>query len=118
MRLRILFVGIMLSCVGCDDNGGLSKTCSVSDIQIVKLIDDLKSSLTNCGCDISIIQGRYGGQTVFFTAINDPACDSINTPTLYGCDGEVVRVFTTSERDQRDLAERVTWEQVIYTCSK
>ena len=117
MAARFALILMILMAQGCEDNSP-SRRCSAGETEVDALIDEIKASLTNCGCDISIIQGTYKGQTVFFTAITDPACNSIDTPTLYDCSGNVVRIFTTSESDQKELAEKVSRDQVLYTCSE
>jgi hypothetical protein len=116
MLTRIVLLFVIIISFGCEDNN-LSKQCSAGETEVDELIDEIKASLNNCGCDISIIQGTYKGQTVFFTSITDPACNSIDTPTLYDCSGNVVRIFTASESDQKELTEKVSRDQVLYTCS-
>ena len=74
----------------------------------------IKNTMTNCNCEISIIQGTYNNQTVFFTALTDALCDGINIPTLYDCEGKVVRVFTSA--DYRDFNDQVTRDKVLYRC--
>jgi len=74
----------------------------------------IKNTMTNCSCEISIIQGTYNNQTVFFTALTDALCDGINIPTLYDCEGKVVRVFTSA--DYRDFNDNVTRDKVLYRC--
>jgi hypothetical protein len=79
---------------------------------------ELKNGLTNCICEISIIQAAYQHQTVFYTAVTDPLCNGVNTPTLLNCEGEIVKTFTLSETDQKDFYENVIDKKVLYRCKE
>jgi hypothetical protein len=70
--------------------------------------------MSNCSCEISIIQGTYSGGTVFFSAITDALCDGISIPTLYDCEGKVVRIFTSD--DFSSFPDLVTTDKVLYRC--
>ena len=74
----------------------------------------VKNSLSNCSCEISIIQGTYSNRTVFFTAITDALCDGIIIPTLYDCEGKVVRIFTSD--DFLSFNDLVSTDKVLYRC--
>jgi len=94
----------------------LPKTECISDnpIEDFAWLKAIKSTMTNCGCEISIIQGTYNNQTVFFTALTDALCDGINMPTLYDCEGKVVRIFNST--DYREFYDQVTRDKVLYRC--
>jgi hypothetical protein len=74
----------------------------------------METSLINCMCEISLIRGTYNNQTVYFTALTDPACDGIDTPTLYDSNGKIVRIFTMN--DYQEFYEKVTRDSVLYRC--
>jgi hypothetical protein len=74
----------------------------------------VKNSLTNCSCEISILQGTYKGRTVFFTAITDALCDGISMPSLYDCEGKIVRIFNSD--DFLSFHDLVTTDKVLYRC--
>jgi hypothetical protein len=120
MKRIILAISIILafSFASCTDDQKIdSNVCKATEsIDNVPWIVDLKKSITNCQCENSIIKGTYNGQTAIFVAITDPACNSINTPTLYNCEGKEIRSFTSSTTDQKELRDSVTWDSVLYRC--
>ena len=79
-------------------------------------IADLKSSLTHCSCEFSIVKGTYQGQIVIYVLLTDPLCDGINTPTLFDCDGTPIRSFTSSMADQKEFYEQVKLGVILYRC--
>ena len=120
MKKIIFAISIILAfgSVSCtDDKKNDSTACKATlSIDSTPWIIDLKKSLTNCSCEISIIKGTYNSQTVIFVAITDPVCNSTNTPTLYNCEGKAIRSFTASTTDQKELRDNVTWDTVLYRC--
>ena len=111
----ILILGILF--MGCTKDATVDTTnacTSANPIEEVGWLKDMKNSLTNCSCESSIIQGIYNNQTVFFIRGTDPLCNSVNMPTLYSCEGKVVRVF--NETDYREFDDKVTPVKVIYRC--
>ena len=109
---------LLLLIIGCDnDEKPSTNACNATTpVDEIDWLLALKQSMTNCSCEISIIEGMYHSQTVFFIALTDPLCDGINTPTLYNCEGIGIKTFTTSEDDQTDLADNVTRDSVLYRC--
>lgn len=129
MRLKLMdirkfiFVAsiILIVCsVSCNDDKNVNaNACNATgSIDNVPWIVDLKKSMTNCTCEVSIIKGTYEGQTVIFIALTDPLCDGIDTPTLYNCNGKEIRSFTDSASDQKELRDNVTRDSVIYRCKR
>lgn len=117
MKMPIIFVLLLLTISCNDEKNADTNVCSeTTPIDEIPWIEDLKNSLSNCTCEISIIKGTYDGQTVIFTAHTDPRCNSVETPTLYNCDGEKIRSFTDSVADQKELSDKVTHDRVLYTC--
>lgn len=103
---------------------GCSKE-NVQDNQICTLTDpmnelvwlkDLKNTLTNCSCEMSIIQATYKKQTVFYTAMTDMLCDGIQSYTLYNCEGKIIEVIP-SDKVQSFMAD-VTDVKNLYRCKK
>jgi hypothetical protein len=74
----------------------------------------MKDSLTNCSCQISIVQGTYRNQTVFYLALTDPLCNGVFIPTLLNCNGQAVKKFT--QADIKDFYHQVTMDTVLYNC--
>ena len=111
----ILILGILF--MGCTKDATVDTTnacTSANPIEEVGWLKSMKESIVNTksACETSIVQGTYNNQTVFFTMITDPLCNSINMPTLYSCEGKVVRTFT--EADYREFSEKVTSVKVLF----
>lgn len=103
--------------VSCDDNDDRSQTCTFNDsIDSYPWIVELKHTMTNCSCELSIIQGTYRQQTVLFIALTDPLCNGIDTPILYNCEGQPIKSFSSSASDQKELTDNVTRDKVLYRC--
>lgn len=75
-------------------------------------LKNLKSSIDKSACDVSIVQGTYNNQTVFFTLITDPLCNSVNMPTLYNCEGDIVRTFNIN--DYKEFNNLVKTVKILY----
>jgi len=117
MRIFVLLVMIFLM-VSCDDDQNTdTKECAwIGSADEVQWYAALKESITNCTCETSIIKGTYYHQTVFWIAITDPLCNSVNTPTLYNCEGKAIRTFTLSVTDQQEFWDKVKLDSVLYRC--
>jgi hypothetical protein len=116
MRMFILLV-LLIQTVSCNDECEDTKVCTLTgSIDDIPWIVELKESMTNCTCEVSIIKGTYNGETVIFIALTDPVCNGINAPTLYNCEGQEIRSFTNSEADQKELLNHVTRDSVLYRC--
>ena len=114
--LSIILAVLVSSC--CHEVEPMQKNACTGEFEPDEIgwITNLKNSMTNCTCEMSLFKGTYQGETVFFIELTDPVCDGINTPTLYSCTGEEIRTFTTSLADQKDLYEDVTRDDVVYSC--
>jgi hypothetical protein len=110
-----LLISILL--INCKRNIETQNACiSAYPIEDVVWLKEIKANMTNCGCEISIIQGTYSHQTVFFVGLTDPLCDGIDIPTLFDCTGNVVRTFT--DKDYQEFYKNVTRDKVLYRCKK
>jgi hypothetical protein len=115
MKTPLLIVLISIIIVSCKKE--TQNACkSDNPIENITWIKELKSSMTQCNCELSIIQGTYNHQAVFFIATTDPLCDGIDTPSLYDCNGNVVRSFNMN--DYHDFYTLVTRDKVLYRCKK
>ena len=116
MKKIILIVTIGLLILSCNKSDKLTKTECVLDnpIEDFAWLKAMKTNLTNCSCEISIIQGTYNNQTVFFEKLTDMLCDGVDMPTLYDCTGKVVRIFTSN--DYKTFYNLVTDNKVLYRC--
>ena len=117
MKKIILFFALSLLLLNGCYYDKMSKTECNSDnpIEDFAWLKAMKNTMTNCSCEISIIQGTYNNQTVFFIALTDMLCDGINIPTLFDCKGKAVRVYNSS--DYRDFHDQVTTDKVLYRCN-
>ncbi len=109
----VLFM-ILISCSKDENESSFSNACNSDNPLEISWLKEIKNSLQNCTCEISIIQGTYDDQTVFFTALTDPLCDGIDTPTLFDCEGNAVRTFTIN--DYQDFYNQVTRDEALYRC--
>jgi hypothetical protein len=110
LSLIVITLLVIISCHketqnACDSN---------NPIEDVTWLKEMKASMTNCTCEMSIIQGTYKNQAVFFVALTDPLCDGIDMPALYDCNGKVIMTFT--EENYRDFYDNVTRDKVLYRC--
>lgn len=116
MKLIFTLLFAFLLLVGCSkDSNDNKQICNLADpLNELAWLKEIKNSLTNCSCQISILQATYDGQTVFYTAMTDPLCDGVQTYTLYNCDGKVVEVIL-SDKIQA-FQTKVTDVKNLYRC--
>lgn len=95
-------------------NNSLINACSAEDpINDTQWLVDLKHSITNCSCQVSIMKGTYlGYKTVFYSIMNDPLCNGYREILLLDCYGEVIKVF----EDVSEFGEQVSHSTPLYTC--
>ena len=119
-QMKTLLMTLLISTVlfSCSKNSKEIQTlnaCESSNpLEEVPWLKEMKNSLTQCGCEMSLIQGTYKEQTVFYIVLTDPVCDGISEPTLFDCKGKVVRTFTID--DYRDFYTDVSTVKVLYRC--
>jgi hypothetical protein len=89
-------------------------TCdSENPLEEIAWLSDLKASITNCTCEVSIFQAKYNKGTVFYVAITDPVCNSIFNADLRDCSGNIVKNYPNADETfEREVTER----KVIYRC--
>ena len=109
---KIFFISVFLILLlSCEKN---NITCnSENPLEEIGWLRELKASITNCSCEVSIIQAKYNKGTVFYIALTDPVCNSIFSPSLRDCSGNIVKNYTTPDATfEREVTER----KVIYRC--
>jgi len=111
--LLLLFITFSIV-ISCNKDNQQTQSGGYDPFAEASLVKEMKKSLTNCQCEISIIKGTYNSQLVYFIALTDPICDGINAPTLYDINGKVVRSFTMN--DYHDFYNNVTLDKVLYRC--
>ncbi len=110
----ILIFTLALACKKEEKDNACNSDNPIEDFIWLK---ELKATIPeNCVCETSLIQGSYENQTVYYIAPTDLLCDGIIAPTLYDCNGDIVRIFTPEESHL--FFESVTQTQVLYTCKK
>jgi hypothetical protein len=116
ITLGIAIIIFLLQSCSKGDKETLNACKSTNPVEDVTWLRTIKGSLTNCTCEVSIIQGTYDSGTVFYVAITDPLCNGINIPTLFDCNGNMVRTFTMD--DYLEFTSLVTPVKVLYRCKK
>ena len=117
------FLVIAAFYVGCDDDNNadvntlFNNACSSPDpIEDVEWMREFKNSLHDCGCGLSIVQGQYLSETVFYLWRTCPTgVWVLGPPTLYDCSGTIIKKFNDTGKDLDDL-KKLTLERIIYTC--
>lgn len=90
-------------------------TCNCNDpLEDLAWLKELKSSYTNCACNVALVQARYNKQTVFYATMNDPVCDGYFPIVLLDCDGNTVKVYEPPLGDT--FSNEVTHPKVLYNC--
>jgi hypothetical protein len=106
----ILLSFFMLSC---DDSS--DSDCNASyPLEELTWISDYKNSLSNCTCTVTIFEGKYLFQTVYFSLMNDPLCNSVFGTTLYNCQGKVIKSYGSG--DLIKFGNEVQIGKEIYVC--
>ena len=108
----LAFFTLLLSC-NCESEPTGPNACTSNDpINQIEWLVDLKNSITNCSCQVSILKGTYKKfKTVYFVLMNDPLCNGGGPIILYDCYGETVTTIQSSE-----VNEHVTIETSLYSC--
>ena len=99
---------LILSCEKVD------KVCNCSNpLEDLPWLKELKTSFTNCTCQMSIFQATYNKQTVFYSIMNDPLCNGYQQINLFDCSGIALKTYNTTDQA---FGNEVTNKKVIYIC--
>jgi hypothetical protein len=113
--MKAILLILLIPILGLSCRKETQNACKFNNpLEDITWMKELKSSMTNCSCEISIIQGTYYNKTVFFIATTDELCDGIDAQSLFDCNGNVVRTFNMN--DYRDFYNLVTTDKVLYRC--
>lgn len=111
----IFIWGLIL--ISCGKNENTIPECNVENpLEELDWLKDVKNSLTNCTCQISIIQGKYREKTVFYIMNTDPICNSVFHVVLWDCNGHVVKEYKPGQNDT--FSSEVELVDSIYTCTE
>ncbi len=125
LTILLLFIVFLISCNSSDNNDssdlqvGLNNACTLENPLDARWMQKLKDSL-HCGeysCRVSILKNTYGGNTVFFTDITDPACNYQAHYFLYNCYGKMVRELT-NEESTKYANEHGSESEVLFSCNE
>jgi uncharacterized protein YcfL len=109
-KLSLIIITLILL-IGCEKN---DNTCNCNDpLKDLVWLKELKVSLTNCSCEMSIIQGTYNKQTVFYQAMTDALCDGIYPIVLLDCNGVTVKSYESANQVPDN---EITNIKVLYRC--
>ena len=104
----LILLVLLLSCEKKDT------TCNCDNpLEELSWLKELKGSITNCSCQVSIIQATYQKQTVFYPIMNDPLCNSYQVIALYDCTGSTIKSYSLTDQT---FGDEVTERKTIYTC--
>jgi len=113
--LYFLFLLVLVHSNCSKDNTNIPDCTFENPIEELNWLKQVKNSLTNCSCQTSIIQGKFREETVFYTRMDDPACNSIFNVTLWDCNGDVVKEYKFG--DSEVFYKEVDYVRNLYTCS-
>lgn len=106
--LVFLFFTLIISCEKTE------KVCDcVNPIEDLAWLNELKSSFTNCYCEMSIFQASYEEHTVFYVAMTDGLCDGYYPIILLDCNGEKLKTY---EPNDPALSSEISNREVISRC--
>ena len=122
--LTLFFSTTIISCTNNDDEViadsklEVQNACTAEKPLDLEWMQDLITEL-NCGeyaCKVAILKSEYEGETVFYTLVNDPRCNSVGVRHLYNCFGKKVKEFTDEE--SRAFSNNVEREvEEIFSCN-
>ena len=120
----LFFSVTIISCTNNDDEViadsklEVQNACTAEKPLDLEWMQDLITEL-NCGeyaCKVAILKSEYEGETVFYTLVNDPRCNSVGVRHLYNCFGKRVKEFTDEE--SRAFSNNVEREvEEIFSCN-
>tara|TARA_B100002049_G_scaffold201063_1_gene159634 strand:+ start:58 stop:447 length:390 start_codon:yes stop_codon:yes gene_type:complete len=122
--LTLFLSATIISCTNSDDaviadsQLEVQNACTAEKPLELEWMQDLITEL-NCGeyaCKVAILKSEYEGETVFYTLVNDPRCNSVGVRHLYNCFGKKVKEFTDEE--SRAFSNNVEREvEEIFSCN-
>jgi hypothetical protein len=117
--MKNLFTGIaliVLFALACNDKKEAAvMTKSDNPLEELSWLKNMKDSLHDCACDMSIFEAKYNNEVVYFKMMNDPLCNSVFNITLRNYKGDVVKTY--GYQDVIVFSEDVTDMEKLYTCS-
>ena len=123
---KITILSVLISCflvASCsnddDQNDGL--ICNPTEpFEELDWLLDLRDSIDNCACEVSIRMGQYEGNTVFYKTMTDASCNWQFETDLYNCNGDIIKKYRYSEEQPNvfeKFSEEVTEQENLYSCT-
>ena len=110
LSLALILLLIVISCR--KDNN----TCGCKDpLTDLSWLSELKNSITNCTCEVSIFQATYKKETVFYTIMSDPLCNSNANIAIADCKGTILKIYTSAAGE---FSDEVSDRKLLYKCQK
>jgi hypothetical protein len=116
--MKHIYFVVMLSLIliSCEKDGDSIPECNIQDpIEELDWLKEMKNSLTNCTCQVSIVQGTYRRKTVYYLIMNDPLCNSVFGVTILDCHGDEVKKYGVG--DEMAFNREVDLVDFLYTCT-
>lgn len=111
MKKIILIILSAILIISCEK---YNNTCGCDDpLEDIAWLRDLKSSITDCYCEISIFQASFNKQTVFYSFMTDPLCDGIINVSIADCNGNIIKTYAAIDDT---FNNEVTDRKVLYRC--
>ena len=102
--------------ISCEKSENSIPECKVENpMEELSWLKDVKNSITNCTCQISILQGKFREKTVFYVMNTDPLCNSVFHVVLWDCNGDIVKEYKPGQFDT--YSKEVKSIENIYTCN-
>jgi hypothetical protein len=111
-----LFALCLFIATACAENSAFLRCDDVAAVEGIPWLEELAASLDNCTLETSIVRGTYRNQTVFYTAITDPAANHVMPYALFNCVGDRIASFGLEAAQQEKFRMEVIPQAVIYTC--
>ena len=110
----LIFLGIIFSCSKTENSSDVSIADKSTSVDSLLWYINLKNSLTNCSCEMSIIRAIYKNKKVYYVGNTDPLCNSVQNYVLLDGEGKTVKTYNYSEANL--FFNEVKPDSVLYRC--
>jgi hypothetical protein len=118
MKIVLTFFLTMVLLISCkkDKESNEITACNVHDpLRDLPWLAALKQPCEeNAICSVSIFQGIYNGETVFYTFLSGPLCDPAFYVALLDCNGATIKEYYWDNYPQ--FEQEVDSVKTIYSC--
>lgn len=118
MKNHLIALTLLLLTISCrKDDLNIQNACTAANPLDVQWVKNLIKPLAHCSCTVTLFQGTYNGQPVYFTLINDPNCDAVFSAQLLDCLGKPVKTYSSSLQEMQAFQNEVTLGKPLYRCN-